>query len=407
MSAASCHGREEGEASGPAILSEGLRLFFPAAACLAVLSPLVWTTLFGLSMPFGGEVPPSQWHAHEMLFGIYAAALAGFLTSAVPEWTDTPPRRGRKLLLLLGLWLPGRLVGLAGFAPLIGLAAVTDLAFLGLLFRYVMAALLARGSTRHGSFALWVALLWLAEGAIRLCWLLGGFETSARLLHAALAIYLVFFSLALARINVAVINLALDPSGATSPYRPHPGRQNLAAGLVALYAAAALLAPRSAVPAYLALAAGAAFFDRLAEWFIGRAVLRSHVLALGGATALAAAGFTAIGLAGLGAPLSPQTGFHLLAVSCLGLAVLAVFVIAGLRHTGRPLLLPWQAHAAFALMALAGLVRVLPEMGVGSSLAGAHYAAAALLWSGAFAFWLWGFLPALLSPALAPAGSSG
>ncbi|HMO28045.1 NnrS family protein [Enterovirga sp.] len=401
MSAAGCHGRE---ASGPPVLSEGLRLFFPAAACLAVLSPLVWTALFGLSLPFGGEVPPSQWHAHEMLFGIYGAALAGFLTSAVPEWTDTEPRRGRALLVLLVLWLPGRLVGLVGFAPLSGLAAVTDLAFLGLLFWYVLAALIARGSTRHTSFALWVALIWLTEGAIRLSWLIGEIELGARLLHAALAIYLVFFSLALARINVAVVNLALDPSGATSRYRPHPGRQNLTAGLVALYAAAALLAPRSAVPAYLALAAGAAFFDRLAEWFIGRAVLRSHVFALAGATLLAALGFTLIGLAGLGAPVAPQTGFHVLAVSCLGLAVLAVFVIAGLRHTGRPLVLPWQAHAAFALMALAGLARVLPELGIGSSLAGAHYVVASLLWSAAFAVWLWGFLPALLSPTLDPPG---
>ena len=36
------------------------------------------------------------------------------------------------------------------------------------------------------------------------------------------------------------------------------------------------------MPAWLALAAAAAFLDRLAEWFIGRAVLRAEVLALAG-----------------------------------------------------------------------------------------------------------------------------
>ena len=49
--------------------------------------------------------------------------------------------------------------------------------------------------------------------------------------------------IAIARINVVIINLALDPSGETTPYRPHPGRQNLTAALVAVYAIAALVAP--------------------------------------------------------------------------------------------------------------------------------------------------------------------
>src|SRR5690606_10440647 len=129
-------------------------------------------------------------------------------------------------------------------------------------------------------------------------------------------------------------------------YRPHPGRQNLTASLVAVYALAALAMPDSLVPAYLALAAAAAFFDRLAEWFIGRAVLRTEVLALAGANAFAGGGFLLVGLANLGAPVAVASGLHMLAVGALGLAVLGVLIIAGLRHTGRPLLLPWQAKAA-------------------------------------------------------------
>jgi uncharacterized protein involved in response to NO len=333
-----------------------------------------------------------------MIFGTYGAALAGFLTSAVPEWTDTPPHRGRALLALFFLWLPGRIIGLVGLDALIAVATVTDLAFFGLLFWYVLKALIERGSTRHSSFAVWVGLLWFVELAVRLAWLTGATELSARLLHAAVAIFLIFFSLAVARINVVVINLALDPSGTTTPYRPHPGRQNLAAGLVTLYTVVALAAPASAVPAYLALAAGAAFFDRLTEWFIGSAVFRTHVLALAGANLFAGLGFMLIGLAGLGAPLSPTSGLHMLSVASLGLAVLSVFIIAGLRHTGRSLDLPWQAHAAVILMTGAGLVRVLPEIGVGSFLVGSHYILSASLWSSAFALWLIGFLPLFRHP---------
>lgn len=391
------HAARKNAAANP-LLAEGLNLFFPVAACHAVLQPLAWVVLFAFALPFAHDVPASQWHAHEMIFGTYAAALAGFLTSAVAEWTDTRPRQGRSLLVLLFLWLPGRIVGFVGLDALVIVATATDLAFLGLLFWYVLRALIARGSTRHSSFAVWVALFWLLELSIRLAWLNGLTDLAGRLLHAALMIFLVFLSLALARINIVVINLALDPSGATTPYRPHPGRQNLAAGLIAVYAAAALVAPASTVPAYLALAVAAAFFDRLAEWFIGVAVLRTHVLALAGANLFAGIGFMTIGLAGLGAPLSPTTGLHILSVPGLGVAVLSVFVIAGLRHSGRPLDLPWQAHVALILMVAAGLVRVLPETGIATFLMGKHYALSGFLWSSAFLIWLVGFLPLLRNP---------
>jgi uncharacterized protein involved in response to NO len=88
----------------------------------------------------------------------------------------------------------------------------------------------------------------------------------------------------------------------------------------------------------------------------------------------------------------------MLSVASLGLAVLSVFIIAGLRHTGRPLDLPWQAHAAVILMTGAGLIRVLPEIGVGSFLVGSHYILSASLWSAAFALWLIGFLPLFRHP---------
>ena len=379
------------------LLAEALKLFFPVAAAHAVLLPLIWVTFFTFDLPFARQVPPGQWHAHEMIFGTYGAALAGFLGSAMPEWTDTKPQRGRALLLLLTFWLPGRLIGFVGADVLILPAALTDLAFLSLLLVFVTRPLIERRSARHGSFALWIILFALIELAIRVAWFLGETAWSARLLQAALAVFLVFLSLAIARINVVVVNHALDPTGETTPYRPHPGRQNLSAGLVGLQLVAALVAPDSAVPAWLALAAAAAFFDRLAEWFIGRAVLRAEVLALAAANASGGVGFLVIGLAGLGAPVAPTTGIHLLSIGALGLAVIAVFVIAGLRHSGRDLVLPPLAKLALGVMAAAGLMRVLPELGIGESVLGLHYQLSAGLWSASFAIWLIGFWPILNS----------
>lgn len=396
-----CHSGAHERATYP-LLSEGLFLFFPAAALHAVLSPLVWVTLFQFAPPLLRTIPAGQWHAHEMIFGTFGAALAGFLTSAVPEWTDTRPREGRALLALLFLWLPGRVVSLFGIELALPLAALTDIAFLGLLFWYVVRALIERGRTRHASFALCLALLLAIEVGVRAAWMSGMFELSGRLLQSALLLFLVLLSLALARINIVVINLALDPSGETTPYRPHPGRQNLSAALATIYAVVALAAPQSEVPAYLALATAAAFLDRLSEWFVGRAVFRAHVLALAAANGFAGLGFLVLGLAGLGAPIAPSTGLHMLSVGSLGLAVMAVFIIAGLRHSGRPLDLPWQAHFALGAMAAAGLARVLPEIGIWPTWTGSHYGISALLWSSAFAAWLIGFMPLLRHPLVAP-----
>ena len=238
----------------------------------------------------------------------------------------------------------------------------------------------------------------MAQAAVKLSWWLGADALAARLLHAALIAFVVLLSLALTRIGVVVLNVALDPSGETTPYRPHPGRRNLSGFLAAAQGVAALLLPDSLVGAWLALAAGAAFLDRLAEWFIGRAVWRSEVLALGAANGFAGIGFLAMGLGALGAPVSPGTGLHLLSVASLGMAVMAVFVIAGLKHSGRELVLPWSAHVAFALLALAGAARILPELAAGIELPGGHHMVAALLWSGAFGVWLAGFLPLLRNP---------
>lgn len=216
------------------------------------------------------------------------------------------------------------------------------------------------------------------------------YDLSSHLLHLAVLAFIVLFALALSRINVVILNLAIDPSGETTPYRPHPGRNNLAA------AATALSFPESQAPAFLALAAGCAFMDRLAEWFIGRAVCHGHVLAVGAANLFAGLGLIAIGVARLAVPIAPATGLHILSVGAGGLAIISVFIIAGLRHTGRDLtVLPWQAHAAIILIIIACLIRVLPELGLLPGLIGRHYALAALFWAAAFGVWLVGFLPFL------------
>jgi len=88
--------------------------------------------------------------------------------------------------------------------------------------------------------------------------------------------------------------------------------------------------------------------------------------------------------------------------------VMGVFIIAGLRHTGRNLRrLPWQAHGAAFLMIVAALVRILPEFDFAATLSPWHHAVAALLWAASFGLWLQGFLPFLAAPGVDEGGSCG
>lgn len=80
----------------------------------------------------------------------------------------------------------------------------------------------------------------------------------------------------------------------------------------------------------------------------------------------------------------------------LGVAILSVFGIAGLRHTGRDLIFPSAASVALILVALATGLRVGSQLGLLPSLLGYEYAGASLLWAGAFLMWLSAYLPFFL-----------
>ncbi|HYD67934.1 NnrS family protein [Azospirillum sp.] len=383
----------------PGVLGdEGLRLFFPLAAAHAALWPFLWAVVQGFQLPFAGALPAGLWHANEMIFGAYGAALIGFVTTAIPEWSDTRRLRGRPLFVLAGLWAVGRVAGLLGHDGLAVAGAAADLLWLFALPLYVAAVSWRKRTTRLASMAGWLTALAAAGAAARLGFVLGDADLARGALHVAGLIFLGLLGLVLARITVPVTNLVLDPGEETSPYRPHPGRRNLAPGLVALTVAGTLAGWSPAVTAYLTIAAGAAFLDRVAEAFIGREAFRAEILALAGSSLLAGAGLLLVGAARLGAPFAETPALHVALMGGLGLGVLAVFAIAGLFHTGRPLPVPGAARLAFALLVLAVPARALPDFGVVPDPPGPPHALASVLWAAAFLVWLRAYWPFLSRP---------
>lgn len=377
---------------------EGLRLFFPLSALHAALWPFLWAVIAGFQLPFASAIPPGLWHANEMIFGAYGAALIGFITTAVPEWSDTPRLRGRALFALAGVWGIGRIAGILGADALVVVGAVADLIWLTALPLYVALVSWRKRTTRLANVVFWLTALATAGAAVRLGFVVGDVELTRSGLHVAGMVFLGLLGVVLARIGLPVTNLVLDPSEETSPYRPHPGRRNLAPGLIALAIGGTLAGWSPAVTAYLTIAAGAAFLDRVADAFIGREAGRGEILALAGSSLLSGVGLLLVGASRLGAPFPETPALHLSLMGGLGLGVLAVFAIAGLFHTGRPLPLPAAARTAFGLAVVAALLRALPDLGLVPAPPGPPYAIASTLWAGAFLIWLKAYWPFLSKP---------
>ena len=114
---------------GAGLWALAFRPFFLAAAIWAALALTLWIVLFTTGGALPSRFDPLSWHIHAMLFGFVPATIAGFMLTAIPNWTGRPPIHGAPLVGLAVLWLVGRIACLvSAFLPL-WLAAAVDLAF--------------------------------------------------------------------------------------------------------------------------------------------------------------------------------------------------------------------------------------------------------------------------------------
>lgn len=377
------------------LTDEGFRLFFPIAALYAALWPFQWVLVFGLDLPLVRSTPPALWHAHEMIFGAFGAALIGFITTAVPEWTDTKRLQGKPLLILAALWLTGRLIGFFGADRLGVIGALCDLAWLSFLIVYMLRLTLVRRTGRLLAFIGWIGALTLCAALVRYGFHTENIELASQMLRRGGLVFLGLLGIALARITVPITNLVLDPTRSTAPFRPHPGRLNLAPGLIVVAVIVDLLGCSPETCGYVLIAAGAAFMDRVGEAFIGKEALRAEIMVLAGSSALAGIGLVLTGAAKLGAAVPELAGLHVGLMGGLGLGVLAVFCIAGLLHTHQTLGLPRAAKFAIWLLIAAVVFRILPDTDFMPQLPGSPYVLAAFFWAAAFLVWLKCYWPAI------------
>ena len=134
--------------SGLPLFDRGYRPFFLGAGLFAALALPLWLAMLALGTALPSHLAGRDWHVHEMVFGYVGAVLAGFLLTAIPNWTGRLPVVGRPLALLAGLWLAGRIaMAVSAFAPVA--CAVIDAAFPAALALVAWREVLAGKNTRN------------------------------------------------------------------------------------------------------------------------------------------------------------------------------------------------------------------------------------------------------------------
>ena len=380
-----------GIAAAP-VFSLGFRPFFLAGAGFAAIAVAVWALwLYGRlpgAQPMGGML---AWHRHEMPFGFTAAIIAGFLLTAVPNWTGRPGLNGWPLIGLVLVWLIARLAWLMPMPAILLLAL--QVPFLPLLACVLGRDLIAAGKRENYPVLLMVTLL----AGCQALTLLGIFNEDVNLQrHGVLAaLWLVgaLMSVIGGRVIPFFIQRGLNRP-ATPAAHPLPGKVLLISAMLAAVSFATGLndAPRMWLALLFALISGLHLL-RLWRWH-DRGLWRVPLLwSLYLAYTWLAVATLAMALWHLGWMPQQSLATHSLAVGGIGGLVLAMIARVSLGHTGRPLLPSKVIVVGFALVLVAGVSRVLlvPFSGWGLGMS-------ALLWCMAFGLFLSRYTGILFKP---------
>ena len=344
---------------GPALWSYGFRPFFLGGAVWAVLTMALWIAALVHGLPLGGDYGAAWWHAHEMVFGFAPAVLAGFLLTAIPNWTGSLPVAGRALIGLFALWAGGRLA-MAG-AALTGIwpAALIDAGFLPVLLAIAAREIIAGRKWNDLKVLAGVTAVMTGNLGFHLAVLTGG--DPALWLRAAVAGYVVLVLIIGGRIIPSFTRNWLSQRGAG----PMPVAYNRFDLGVIGFSAAALaswaVAPEAGLTALAALAAAALNLARLSRWQGQATRAEGLLLVLHLAYGFVPLGFLAIAAAGAGL-VQPVSALHVLTVGVIAAMMLAVMTRATRGHTGRALTASRLTLLSYASLFAAALSRPLADL---------------------------------------------
>ncbi len=376
--------------AGFALWNLGFRPFYLLASGFAALSILFWVGQYAGLLPAAYARTPA-WHGHEMLYGYATAVVAGFLFTAVRNWTGKPTPAGATLMALAALWLAGRVLVLTPFAVA---AAVVNAAF-PIAVAVGIGIPIVRSRNRRNYF--FVGLLLLLGAAV-----LGFHLSHLGLLawpeRASLQVGLDVVLFVMAVMGGRVIPMFTSNGIPGVQATRHPVIEKLALGGVLALLAADVLQLPPVVGAGLALAVAVAHAARLRLWQPWRTLGTPIVWVLHLAYLWIVIHLVLRGLAGLGL-VGDLFAVHALTIGAIGGMTIGMMTRTARGHTGRPLVADGFEVACYVLVALAAAIRVFGGMLLPDAYV-ATVVVSGLCWSAAFALYAVRYWPVLSRPRL-------
>jgi uncharacterized protein involved in response to NO len=378
-----------------ALWSLAFRPFFLAASLWAALALLLWMILFVSGIAFPSRFDPLTWHIHAMLFGFVLAAIAGFILTAIPNWTGRTPVGGGRLVALVTLWLIGRIACvMSAFLPL-WLAAAIDIAFPVALCGVAVCEIVAARNWRNLMIPVPIGVLAIADLLMYLE--LAGFDIPPGFgWRLALAAAIALLSAIGGRIIPPFTRNWLVSRGSALNPVSHRWLDRLA--LVTLHGGLlgwAFLPASRPIGGVLLLAAILNLW-RLAGWR-GFATASEPLLSI----LHVGYGWVVLGAALLGASMLSDivpepAAIHAFTAGAIGTMVLAVMTRVSRGHTGRALEADGVTISIYTIVVIAGLARVAAAFADARSVQLLEISA--LLWVTSFGLFAISYGPMLISP---------
>ena len=385
----------------PAILARGFRPFFIAATAYAATAMLVWVAVFR----FGANLPlatnPIHWHAHEMIYGYCMAVIAGFLLTAVQNWTQVPTWNGIKLTVLTITWLLPRLLMTVGGPKMLHLAWIADAAFMLLLAWAVCSPIIQVRQWRQLGIIAALGALFIGNMVFYYGCAKEAPMLATKSLHAGLYVVIGLILLVGGRVIPFFTSKRIE-----GPYTPRKSvglSRVVAATFIAFVGCEMFIANPVAfqvVSGMLALL----LVITLSGWYSHGIWKKPMLWVLHVAYAGIIFGFILKVFVGH-ASITPSLAMHALGVGGIGLITIGMIARVSLGHTGRDIDSPPVVIVpCFVLVALAAVIRVVLPILIPSQYA-LWILLAQICWILAFTTTLFALSPLLLAPR--PDGKAG
>lgn len=336
------------------IFALGFRAFFALAGLFALLLIALWSSIYKGVLVTDNYYPTTYWHAHEMLLGYSVAVIAGFLLTAVKNWTGEQTAQGSQLLGLCLLWVYGRIVPF--YSELIPdtLIALIDFSFLPTLAYFIAQPLIKSGQFKNLFFIALLLLMAFGNACIH-AEVLGYYENSAALgLDIVVAIIMMIILVIAGRVFPFFTERGIK--GVMAMRNPVLDGLAIASGaLVFILLIADITGMLLTIAAFSAVVVN---ILRVSGWYDPRIwyVPLLWVLYMGYAWIIV--GFIFVGLGSLDV-IPVYVATHAFTVGGIGVLTLGMMARVSLGHTGRAMKASNTIAFAFALINFAALFRVL------------------------------------------------